>query len=42
MFTVIRYGMTLIGMDQYFQYIIKGVIIVAAVAMDAKKYIKKT
>jgi methyl-galactoside transport system permease protein len=42
MFTVISYGMTFIGMDQYFQYIIKGVIIVAAVAMDAKKYIKKT
>ncbi len=42
MFTVISYGMTFIGMDQYFQYIIKGVIIVAAVAMDAQKYIKKT
>jgi len=42
MFTVISYGMTFIGMDQYFQYIIKGVIIVAAVALDAKKYIKKT
>ncbi|MGD9940227.1 MAG: galactose/methyl galactoside ABC transporter permease MglC [Clostridia bacterium] len=42
MFTVISYGMTFIGMDQYYQYIIKGVIIVAAVALDAKKYIKKT
>ena len=42
MFTVISYGMTFIGMDQYFQYIIKGVIIVAAVALDAQKYIKKT
>ncbi len=41
MFTVISYGMTFIGMDQYYQYIIKGVIIVAAVALDAKKYIKK-
>lgn len=42
MFTIISYGMTFIGMDQYYQYIIKGVIIVAAVALDAKKYIKKT
>lgn len=42
LFTIISYGMTFLGMDQYFQYIIKGVIIVAAVALDAKKYIKKT
>jgi len=42
MFTIISYGMTFIGMDQYYQYIIKGAIIVAAVALDAKKYIKKT
>lgn len=42
MFTIISYGMTFIGMDQYFQYIIKGVIIVAAVALDAQKYLKKT
>lgn len=42
LFTIISYGMTFIGMDQYFQYIIKGVIIVAAVSLDAQKYIKKT
>jgi methyl-galactoside transport system permease protein len=42
LFTIISYGMTFIGMDQYFQYIIKGVIIVAAVALDGQKYIKKT
>jgi methyl-galactoside transport system permease protein len=42
MFSVISYGMTFIGMDQYYQYIIKGIIIVAAVALDARKYIKKT
>ncbi|HOC29739.1 MAG TPA: galactose/methyl galactoside ABC transporter permease MglC [Treponemataceae bacterium] len=42
MFTVISYGMTFIGIDMYWQYIIKGIIIVAAVAMDAQKYIKKT
>ena len=42
MFTIISYGMTFIGMDQYFQYIIKGVIIVAAVSLDTKKYLKKS
>lgn len=42
MFTVISYGMTFIGLDMYWQYIIKGIIIVAAVALDAQKYIKKT
>lgn len=42
MFTVISYGMTFVGLDMYWQYIIKGIIIVAAVAMDAQKYIKKT
>jgi methyl-galactoside transport system permease protein len=41
MFTIISYGMTFIGMDQYFQYIIKGIIIVAAVSLDTKKYLKK-
>jgi len=41
LFTIISYGMTFIGLDQYYQYIIKGVIIVAAVALDAKRYIKK-
>jgi len=41
MFTIISYGMTFIGLDQYFQYIIKGVIIVVAVSLDAKKYLKK-
>lgn len=42
MFQVISYGMTFIGLDQNLQYIFKGIIIVAAVALDAKKYIKKT
>ncbi|MBF9018914.1 MULTISPECIES: galactose/methyl galactoside ABC transporter permease MglC [unclassified Oceanispirochaeta] len=41
MFTIISYGMTFIGLDQYYQYIIKGVIIVVAVSLDAKKYLKK-
>jgi methyl-galactoside transport system permease protein len=42
MFTIISYGMTFIGLDQYLQYIFKGIIIVAAVALDTKKYLKKT
>jgi methyl-galactoside transport system permease protein len=42
LFTIINYGMTFIGLDQYYQYIIKGIIIVAAVALDAQKYIKKS
>ncbi len=42
MFTIISYGMTFMGMDMNFQYILKGVIIVAAVALDTKKYLKKS
>lgn len=42
MFTVITYGMVYLGIDAYYQYIIKGIIIVAAVALDTRKYIKKT
>jgi methyl-galactoside transport system permease protein len=41
LFTIINYGMTFVGMDMYYQYIIKGVIIVAAVSLDTKKYLKK-
>lgn len=41
MFTIISYGMTFIGLDQYYQYIIKGVLIVVAVSLDTKKYLKK-
>lgn len=42
MFTIISYGMTFVGLDMYYQYIIKGIIIVAAVALDTKKYLKKS
>lgn len=42
MFTVISYGMNFLGLDVFYQYIIKGVIIVLAVALDTRKYIKKT
>ncbi len=41
MFTIISYGMTFVGLDMNYQYILKGVIIVAAVALDTKKYLKK-
>lgn len=42
LFTIISYGMTFVGMDQYLQYIIKGALIVVAVALDTKKYLKKS
>jgi methyl-galactoside transport system permease protein len=41
-FTVINYGLTFIGVDPYWQQIVKGLIIVFAVSFDlAKYYVKK-
>ncbi|MDH2897158.1 galactose/methyl galactoside ABC transporter permease MglC [Rahnella sp. PAMC25617] len=40
-FTVINYGLTYIGVNPYWQYIIKGSIIIFAVALDSLKYAKK-
>nr|WP_307775748.1 galactose/methyl galactoside ABC transporter permease MglC [uncultured Cetobacterium sp.] len=40
-FTVINYGLTYIGVNPYWQYIIKGLIIIIAVALDTLKYVKK-
>lgn len=40
-FTVINYGMTYIGVSPYWQYIIKGGIIIFAVALDSMKYADK-
>jgi methyl-galactoside transport system permease protein len=40
-FGVINYGLTFVGMNPYWQQIIKGVIIVAAVAFDIRKYLTK-
>lgn len=40
-FQVINYGLNFVGVSPYFQYIIKGLIIIAAVAIDTRKYIKK-
>jgi methyl-galactoside transport system permease protein len=40
-FGVINYGLTFINVDPYWQQIIKGVIIVAAVSFDVRKYVAK-
>ncbi|MCZ8523159.1 MULTISPECIES: galactose/methyl galactoside ABC transporter permease MglC [Paenibacillus] len=40
-FGVINYGLTFIGISPYWQLIIKGLIIVAAVAFDIRKYLAK-
>lgn len=40
-FTVINYGLTYIGVNPYWQYIIKGIIIIIAVALDTRKYLRK-
>lgn len=40
-FQVINYGLAFIGVNPYYQYIVKGLIIVSAVAIDIRKYIKK-
>lgn len=40
-FGVINYGLTFIGINPYWQQIIKGLIIVVAVAFDIRKYIAK-
>ena len=40
-FQVIAYGLSFIGVNPYLQYIIKGLIIITAVAIDTQKTIKK-
>lgn len=40
-FTVINYGLTYIGVNPYWQFIIKGIIIITAVALDTRKYLRK-
>ncbi|GAA4502204.1 galactose/methyl galactoside ABC transporter permease MglC [Pseudaeromonas paramecii] len=40
-FTLINYGLTYIGVSPYWQFIIKGAIIILAVALDSLKYAKK-
>ena len=40
-FQVINYGLAYVNVSPYIQYIIKGAIIVTAVAIDTRKYIQK-
>lgn len=40
-FQVLNYGLAFIGVNPYIQFIIKGLIIITAVAIDIQKYIKK-
>jgi len=40
-FSIISYGLTFINMNPYWQQIIKGAIIIAAVAVDIRKYLAK-
>ncbi len=41
-FSVINYGLTFIGMNPNLQYIVKGLIIVSAVAIDVRKYLDRS
>lgn len=40
-FQVINYGLNFIGVNPYVQYIVKGLIIITAVAIDMRKYVKQ-
>ena len=40
-FMVITYGLNFIGINPYLQYIVKGLIIIIAVAIDSRKYNKR-
>ena len=37
-FNVINYGLTFIGLSSYWQWVVKGLIIIIAVAIDMRKY----
>jgi methyl-galactoside transport system permease protein len=40
-FQVINYGLTFLNISPYLQFIVKGLIIIVAVAIDIRKYLKK-
>ena len=40
-FTVINYGLSFIGVNMYWQYIVKGLIILLAVVVDMRKFAKR-
>jgi methyl-galactoside transport system permease protein len=42
MFQTITYGLTFMGIMPFWQFVVRGVVIVAAVAIDIQKYQKKT
>ena len=37
----ITYGLNYLGVNPYIQFIIRGLIIIVAVAIDVRKYLKK-
>ncbi|HHY75133.1 MAG TPA: beta-methylgalactoside transporter, partial [Bacillus bacterium] len=41
-FNVLNYGLTFIGISPYWQNVVKGLIIISAVALDVRKYAKRT
>ncbi|HEY9849845.1 MAG TPA: galactose/methyl galactoside ABC transporter permease MglC [Leptolyngbyaceae cyanobacterium] len=41
-FQVINYGLAFIGVNPYLQFVVKGLIIISAVAIDMRKYTKKS
>lgn len=41
-FSVINYGLTFVGLSSYWQYIVKGLIIIVAVALDMRKYASRS
>lgn len=40
-FGVINYGLTYIGINTYWQYILKGIVIIMAVSFDMRKYVAR-
>ncbi len=40
-FTVINYGLSFVGVNMYWQFIVKGLIILLAVVIDMRKYAKR-
>ncbi len=40
-FNIINYGLTFIGLNTYWQFVVKGVIIITAIAIDIRKYATK-
>jgi methyl-galactoside transport system permease protein len=41
-FTTIAYGMNFIGIPAYYQFLVRGLVIVAAVAIDMRKYQRRS